>query len=514
MFRKIASHKMSLPVLVLLLVSAMGCGDIQNLSTERTPTSTAILPAGASGAPTFPLPAIRSTPTSTPFSPFSSIMAPVIRGQGIAEAAQFNPDELGPHRLIVLTDSGSTHDWNDLLPSNWTPSSVNEIELVVLVYPEQEVELDSQSYVGGPPITRYRFERDVEVRESRTAFIVWEGTIQGNTPWFPETAPVEQTRITGGHVRMSDLEEWLSCRFITPQECGGGIAPGFAVPGLWTEQCRTLGEHTNPVFSVAFSPDGQILAALSDDGVRLWRASDGALLRTIEETGGSVAFSPDGQTLAVTTADGVRMLRVSDGALVRTIGETGGRMAFSPDGQTLAVKTADGVRLWRVSDGTLLRTLQVPVLNVVFSPDGSTLASGSRDDSIVRLWRVSNGTLLRELEGHRHSATNVAFSPDGQTLASGSGDLYVHLWRVSDGTLLHKLFGHSNWVNSVAFSPDGQTLASGAADQTVRLWRVSDGTVLRTIELTSYVFSVAFSPDGQILAALSEDKAVTLCRVE
>jgi hypothetical protein len=499
---KRASYKMFVLFLALLLFSALGCG-VQNLSAEQTPTRTPIPPE-----PSAVLPAKAPTPTpvptsipSTPTPDFSPIMAPVINGEGIAEAAQYDPDGLGSHRLLVLTDSGSAHEWNELLPSSWVPLSSNEIDLVVLVYPEREIELDTHAYIGGPPITRYRFETDVEVREARTGLALWEGTLKGSIPRsFPETAPVEKTRLEGDHVSFEDLEEWLSCRFVSPREC----------------EYRLLEGHTNGVAGVAFSPDGQILASGSSD-VRLWRLSDSALLRTMEESGGTVVFSPDGQILAALSEDGVRMWRVSDGTLLRTLKASKvTSIAFSPDGQILASGSWDEVivRLWRVSDGAQLLTLEGSGRNVVFSPDGQTLASGSRDENIVRLWQVSDGTLLRVFEGHRHGVVGVAISPDGEILASASSDLYVHLWRVSDGTLLRKLFGHSNTVTSVAFSPNGQTLASGSADQTVRLWRVSDGTLLRTIELTSYVFCVAFSPDGQILAAGADDQAVHLWQIE
>lgn len=54
--------------------------------------------------------------------------------------------------------------------------------------------------------------------------------------------------------------------------------------------------------SVAFSPDGKILATGSADfTIKLWKVSSGAELRTLKGHSkgvGSVAFSPDGNTLA------------------------------------------------------------------------------------------------------------------------------------------------------------------------------------------------------------------------
>jgi WD40 repeat protein/tRNA A-37 threonylcarbamoyl transferase component Bud32 len=276
------------------------------------------------------------------------------------------------------------------------------------------------------------------------------------------------------------------------------------------------------VTSVAFSPDGGLLACGSDDGtVRLWRASDGGLVDVLKghtRDVWSVAFSPDGGRLASGSGDGtVRLWWVSDGELVGVLeGHTNwvASVAFSPDGARLASGSGDGtVRLWRASDGELLGVLKghTGVVNsVAFSPDGALLACGSGDGT-VRLWRVSDGQLVGVLEGHKYGVTSVAFSPDGGLLASGSDDETVRLWRVSDGELVRVLRGHTDRVTSVAFSADGRLLASGSDDNTVRLWRASDGELLRVLRgHTDRVRSVAFSVDGRLLASGSWDGTVRL----
>lgn len=305
---------------------------------------------------------------------------------------------------------------------------------------------------------------------------------------------------------------------------GAVISPGNA---MVVRKLRSLEGHTSAVKSVAFSPDGKVLASGANDRtVQLWRTQDGALLQTIGAHADwvrSVAFSPDGTMLASASDDRmVRLWQVSDGRmeLLRTLeghSDWVSSVAFSPDGTLLASGASDKtVRLWQVADGVLLRTFRQPaaIWDVAFSPDGEILAAGSLNGT-VRLWRVSDGTLLRTLEGHTSAVRSVAFSPDGTLLASGSWDRSVRLWRVSDGVLLRTLQGHESWVSGVVFSPDGTLLASGAWDKSVLLWRVSDGALLRTLEgHGSMVYDVAFSPDGTILASGSEDKTVILWGVQ
>ncbi|MEZ4768640.1 MAG: BTAD domain-containing putative transcriptional regulator [Caldilineales bacterium] len=308
----------------------------------------------------------------------------------------------------------------------------------------------------------------------------------------------------------------------------------------------TFTDTSNVITSVAFSPDGRLIAAGSaDNKIRLWRMADGMLATML--TGHdfvvtSIAFSPDGSMLASGSIDATVRLwdivgsRSASGsghvrAVLRDHEGSLQAVAFSPDGRTLASGSRDAtIRLWDVAailaagGGNAFEVLQghsLLVLGLDFSPDGRLLASAGADQ-VIRLWDMTDARPSTErasivLDGHSDRVTSVTFSPGGKTLASASNDGSVRLWDAASGRCLHVLNRHRNWVLSVAFDPTGRMVASGSIDRSILIWDLFDEQMLAgerppyaRQDHSDWVRSVAFSPDGHILASGGDDKSVRL----
>ncbi|HEY9832144.1 MAG TPA: WD40 repeat domain-containing protein, partial [Stenomitos sp.] len=193
-------------------------------------------------------------------------------------------------------------------------------------------------------------------------------------------------------------------------------------------EIATLRGHAAGTWGVAFSPDGSTLVSTSGDKtVKLWRLASvlgisasstphtphptptpkgqGSLFKTLQgHSSGvmNVAFSPNGELIASVSEDRTAKLWSRDGKLLHTIqGHNSGiwSVAFSPDSQTIATGSNDGmIKLWK-SNGTLLTNLighSAGVKGLAFAPDGKTLASASEDKTVI-LWNLEQSVELDKI---------------------------------------------------------------------------------------------------------------------
>jgi WD40 repeat protein/tetratricopeptide (TPR) repeat protein/energy-coupling factor transporter ATP-binding protein EcfA2 len=295
-----------------------------------------------------------------------------------------------------------------------------------------------------------------------------------------------------------------------------------------------------------YSPDGTLMAIAGEPRLQLRDGTTGQVLLQLPPRGDglssdSVAFSPDGRLLAagfggkkdvslIELWDIDRRERLAElpGTTAipgfATTENTGivGTVAFSPDGRHLVAGFGSlnllswGDRgefpllVYDVAARRVLRTLEGhrnTCVSLTFSPDGSRMASASMDGT-ARTWDVATWKELQVLQNPdtptdlgNGRVYDVAFSPNGKLLAMASAEGHVILWDAETGRPLQTLEGHANEVWAVAFSPNGLTLASGSIDNTVRLWNVATWRELVRLDPKELldVRSLTFSPDGNRL---------------
>lgn len=372
----------------------------------------------------------------------------------------------------------------------------------------------------------------------------------------------------------------------------------------------TLRGDTGLVESVAFSPDGKILAAGSPEGVNLWDVKTKRNSGVLHGLGGkksswvdAVRFSPDGSILAAASADSQVILWAVHGRpstilnassekvagtfarpTVALHGHEGGvySVAFSPDGAMLASASSGGglnkrwkssppadpgwnrsVKLWALtptpSPNVAIKRYQEiaslpehmgPIDDIWFLADGAKIASESsgkirlwdietgnyldtlpkytnprnprlavawQDGSPPQLRETASGRVIAELQEHTGKVSAVAYSADGAILALGSNNGTVRLWEIETGRLRGILSGGMGAVTDVKFSPNGaravtlSTAQNQSGGKVIKLWNVERGLTVATPNARVYsVRYIAFSPSGKILALPARDNTISL----
>ena len=292
------------------------------------------------------------------------------------------------------------------------------------------------------------------------------------------------------------------------QEARIKASPASEIPG-----------HTGAVNSLAWSPDGGLLASAGADRTcRVWDPSGGSppAVVAIPAAAWGVSWAPDSRRFTAASVDSALRIFRRDGTLEREVRlEASGAycVSWSPGGPLVAAGLSTGSVLllhadtgrgttFPVSDGS--EGLSTQIIALAWSPDGRRIAAGGMD-FVVRILDPETGRIERELRAPgeaRKDVNGLAWSPDGTRIAVCQQDGRVRIWNAGTGALEAAWPQTGGWLRAVAWSPDGKYLATAGNGRDIAVRDGSDGRILATIPAhRSPVWSLAWSPDGSRLAS-------------
>jgi WD40 repeat protein len=280
---------------------------------------------------------------------------------------------------------------------------------------------------------------------------------------------------------------------------------------------RTDGDGDRPVSSVAYSPDGRVIAAADGLSVVLMDARTGKLNDRFATSGQatSVAFSPDGSVLATSgTGGGVsvwsaRARRPLARELAMAHPVTA--LAFSRSGRTLAAGAQAGpVAVWDTRTG-VRRSASSPsgwVQSLAFDASGTRLAAAGAYGERVRVLDPRTGDDVRPAVKVRgeEGAESVAIGGAGRLLATGDGR--VRAWPPAGGSVGTTRVVSADTSGGSAMNASGTLSAfekfdpaSGFLDASLVVRDIGGAAGHDRVVHTGVLSQLAVAPAGDYIAA-------------
>jgi WD40 repeat protein len=279
-----------------------------------------------------------------------------------------------------------------------------------------------------------------------------------------------------GTVAWSPLGDFIA-------SCSGPSSPGNGTVEIWhVANGLTFSQMSiTGVNDIAWSP-GNFLAAVDamqgGGSVRAWNPFTGqsSFTRSVDVDGcWTVAYSPDGTLIAVGSFRGTSILSVPDGKVVFTYrhNDQVRSTTWSGNSNLLAWVGALGreARIWHRDTGAIITYPESGmVASAALSLDGTFLAVGMQDGRI-NIWDTIHQQRIRTYLGHVNYISRICWSPNGQAIASASGDHTAHVWDATTGKTFTIYQGHTDSVHCISWSPDSTLIVSSSADNTVQIWK-------------------------------------------
>jgi len=267
----------------------------------------------------------------------------------------------------------------------------------------------------------------------------------------------------------------------------GGTDGGVRILDRWEGHIHTLEGHLGRVYSIAFTPKGDLMMTLSGDGdLRVWN------MRPTEEED---MYQLKNQVSTHTT-HAICLAYDSESMRLVTGGEGDIRLYSIPSMNVLDVLTMEHSRF--------------VVSSVAFSPDGKFVATGTAGRHIY-LWNMTNRTNHVHFE-ERASVHSLDYSPCGRYVVAGTDHPTIRMWNIHTKEY-RELLGHDDMIWCVAFSPKGKLVASASDDGSVRVWSVGTQSCLEIFHGHDSAYHVKFSPCGRYLCSTGSDGYIGLRRL-
>ncbi len=279
---------------------------------------------------------------------------------------------------------------------------------------------------------------------------------------------------------------------------GSSLATGgFHEAIVWNLADGSIRQRIKPlqerIYDLAYSADGAWLATAAGDPGRfgtakLWKTKPDGTAEFALDLGEAsdaifaIAFSPDSKKVAAAGADRtIRVWTLPDGKLDLQLEDHADwilDLNFSPDGTKLVSASRD--KTTKVFDVVKKESLVTfpghnePVFTAVFSADGKQILSAGADRQ-VRAWTPEGeAKQVRNAGGFGGEVFKLALSPDGKSLLAASADKTVRFLKSENLGDPKQFPGQSDWVYSVAVSKDGKKVAAGGWDGRVIVWNAED----------------------------------------
>ncbi len=276
----------------------------------------------------------------------------------------------------------------------------------------------------------------------------------------------------------------------------------------------TLFGNLSVITDISVHNNKRIIAVASYDGVaKVWDLETGILIKSLNHGDYPVEcirWSPDGNKLATLCQDVIKVFdsnnyKLSDSISINSGYDSKRKIEWSPDNSKIAVTCHNDIQIWNLETNQKEISLDesnffVDVRNLSWSPDASMILVSMHDTT--KIWDAYSGKKILDIEDY---VAHSSYNHKGNKIATSKYDSVI-IRDAINFKVLGKLIGHTWSVNSIDWSNDDTKILTASLEETAKIWDANTGTVIRTLEgHNADVYFAKWSHDNKLIATTSDD---------